>query len=295
MAASRKDEITITHPERVVFPARGFTKGDVADYYRSIAPWLLPELVYRPISLVRCPDGVEGTCFFQKHHGGGLGANVASVTLREKDGGRADYVAVSDVAGLLELVQMNVLELHPWGARHTELERPDRLVFDLDPGPGVTWKEVAAAAREVRANLSDVGLESWVRLSGGKGLHVVVPLAPKARWDEAKAFCEAVADAMAQAAPQRYIATASKAKRSGRIFIDWLRNGRGATSVASWSLRAREGATVAVPLRWDELGRIAGPDAFDLVRAKRRAAALKRDPWEGFATIRQYLPSLAEE
>jgi bifunctional non-homologous end joining protein LigD len=289
------DEVTITHPERVVFPARGFTKGDVADYYRAVAPWLLQELADRPTSLVRCPDGVAGTCFFQKHHSPSLGANVGSVAIREKDGGHADYVTIADVDGLLELVQMNVLEFHPWGARNADPEHPDRLVFDLDPGPGVTWKEIVAAAREVRGNLVHAGLESWVRLSGGKGLHVVVPLVPKAGWDEAKAFCEAVANAMAQQAPQRYVATASKAKRDHRIFIDWLRNGRGATSVTNWSLRAREGATVAVPLRWEELGRIAGPDAFDLAKAKRRAASLKQDPWEGFAKKRQTLPAFGTE
>ncbi|MBB5209684.1 DNA ligase D [Chiayiivirga flava] len=284
--------VKITHPERVVYPKHGFTKGDVADYYRAVAPWLLPELADRPLSLVRCPDGAAGTCFFQKHYASSLGANVGAVELKEKDGDRVHYVSVHDVDGLLELVQMNVLEFHPWGARNDDPEHPDRLVFDLDPGPGVAWKDVVAGAREVRRNLADIGLRSWVRLSGGKGLHVVVPLKPKAGWDEAKAFCEAVADAMATTSPQRYVATASKAKRNGLIFIDWLRNGRGATSVTNWSLRAREGATVAVPLRWEDLGRIAGPDAFDLAKAKRRAAALRHDPWDGLASCRQTLPRL---
>lgn len=284
--------VAITHPERVVYPTRGITKGEVAEYYRAVAPWLLPELADRPLSLVRCPDGVAGACFFQKHYAASLGANVGAVELREKDGDRVHYVTVHDVDGLLELVQMNVLEFHPWGARNKDPEHPDRLVFDLDPGPGVAWKDVVFGARDVRASLDEIGLQSWVRLSGGKGLHVVVPLAPKAGWDEAKAFCEAVADAMVLKSPQRYVATATKAKRNGVIFIDWLRNGRGATSVTNWSLRAREGATVAVPLRWEDLGRIAGPDAFDLPKAQRRAASLKRDPWDGLASCKQRLPKM---
>ena len=276
-------------------PALGITKGEVAQYYRDVAPLLLQELAGRPMSLVRCPDGAAGTCFFQKHYASSLGANVQAVELREKAGGKVHYVTIEDADGLLELVQMNVLEFHPWGARNSDPEHPDRLVFDLDPGPGVTWNQVVAAAREVRKNLQSVGLESWVRLSGGKGVHVVVPLVPKASWEQAKTFCEAVANAMAEHAPQRYVATATKTKREQRIFIDWLRNGRGATSVTNWSLRAREGATVAVPLRWEELGRIAGPDAFDIHKARRRALTLKTDAWQGFASVRQSLPELSAE
>lgn len=282
--------VVITHPDRPVYPKQRIAKGDVADYYRAVAARMLPELAGRPLSLLRCPDGLAGACFFQKHHADSLGADVAPVALTEKDGGRARYVAVNDARGLQQLVQMNTLEFHPWGARVDAPDRPDRLVFDLDPGDGVPWKTVVAAAREVRAKLRAAGLESFLRLSGGKGLHVVVPIARKYSWDRAKAFCEAFAGALAARRPERYIATASKAKREGLIFIDWLRNARGATSVTNWSLRARDGAPVAMPLRWTELGRTRSGGDFDLRRALKRAATLKADPWEGIARLRQSLP-----
>lgn len=283
------DDVAITHPERVVYPAEGITKAQVADYYRQVARWLLPEVVRRPLSLLRCPDGYGGQCFFQKHHAEGLGAHVHAIPLRQKSGVE-DYLYIEDVEGLLELVQMNTLELHPWGATVDDPEHPDRLVFDLDPGPGVAWDAVKQAAREIRARLRETGLESFVRLSGGKGLHVVVPLLAQAGWDQARDFCDAFAHALAAQAPQRYIATMSKARRDGVIFVDWLRNGRGNTSVCNWSLRAREHATVAVPLRWEELAKIDSPQAFPLDRALQRAARLRRDPWDGIATLRQVLP-----
>ena len=281
----------ITHPERVVYPKQKIRKGEVADYYRAMAPWILPEISGRPLSLLRCPQGVGKACFFQKHHGQGLGDAVRAVPLEQKSG-TEDYVYIDDVDGLLQLVQMNTLELHPWGATVADPEHPDRLVFDLDPGDGVNWTQIKAAARDIRARLQETGLESFVRLSGGKGLHVVVPLQPKADWEQAKAFCESFAQALAQHAPDRYVATMSKAKRNGVIFIDWLRNARGATSVCSWSLRARASAGVAVPLRWEELGRVAAADAFPLDKALARAKRLKGDPWEGITTLEQVLPTL---
>lgn len=284
-------EQRLTHPERIVYPDSGITKGAVADYYRAVADWLLPELVERPLSLLRCPDGVGAQCFFQKHHNDSLGAGVHPVALRESDG-KADYVYVDDIEGVLALVQMNTLEFHPWGAKRDAPDRPDRLVFDLDPDEGISWSDLKRAAREVRDRLEEIGLRSWVRLSGGKGVHVCVPIVPDSDWGAAKAFCEAFADAMVAQSPLHYVATASKAARKGRIFIDWLRNARGATSVASWSLRARAGAPVAMPLRWDELSRTKSSADFNLKRALRRAASLRADPWEGFAKARQKLPAL---
>ncbi|KQZ67764.1 MULTISPECIES: DNA ligase D [unclassified Lysobacter] len=281
----------LTHPERIVFPEDGISKAQVAAYYEAVAPWLLPELAQRPISLLRCPDGVGASCFFQKHHADSLGAGVHAIALKESSG-RADYVYVDDVDGVLALVQMNTLEFHPWGAKVDDVERPDRLVFDLDPAEDVPWSELKRAARDVRDRLEELGLRSWPRLSGGKGMHVVVPIQRGPDWAAVKHFCEAFADAMVERTPLRYVATASKAKRQGRIFIDWLRNARGATSVASWSLRARAGAPVAMPLRWDELARVGAPNAFDLAKAQRRAARLRADPWEGFASARQRLPKL---
>ena len=280
----------ITHPERIVYPREKVTKGEVADYYRAVAKWMLPELANRPLSLLRCPDGLKGECFFQKHHAATLGKRVHAIELSEKDGDRKPYVFIKDVDGLLELVQMNTLEFHPWGARVDRPEQPDRLVFDLDPGDGVAWKTVVAAGRDVRARLLEAGLQSWVRLSGGKGLHVVAPIKRGPTWVQVKKFCEAFADALTVHAPQTYLATASKAQRKGRIFIDWLRNARGSTSVTGWSLRARDGAPVAMPISWDELVRVAGPAAYNIVTARKRAVSLKRDPWVELPRCVQPLP-----
>ncbi|MBB3777485.1 bifunctional non-homologous end joining protein LigD [Xanthomonas campestris] len=288
------DGITITHPERVVFPAAGISKGEVADYYRAVAPLVLAEIARRPLSLLRCPDGAGGDCFFQKHEGRHLGTHIKAIPLQQKSG-TEDYIYVEDAAGLLELVQMNTLELHPWGAQVDDPEHPDRLVFDLDPGEAVSWADVVAAARDIRAKLRSAGLESAVRLSGGKGLHVVVPIVPEADWERARDFCEAFAQALATHAPDRYVATMSKAKRHGVIFVDWLRNGRGNTSVCSWSLRAREKATVAVPLRWEELGKISGPDAFPMDKALERARRQRADPWASVLALRQSLPTGGDE
>ena len=291
-ARQGRDGVRISSPDRVVYPGKGITKGEVADFYRAVGDWMLPWVAGRPLSLLRCPDGAGGECFFQKNHRGALGGSVDRVALSKKRGEQASYIAVHDVEGLLELVQMNVLEFHPWGSTVEHLEQPDTLVFDLDPGPGVGWKQIVAGARELRDRMGEVGLASFARLSGGKGVHVVVPVAPVHDWEVAKGFCEAVARTMATIAPKRYVATASKELRKGRLFIDWLRNGRGATSVASWSLRARPGAGVAMPVRWEELGRAKSGDHYDLAGALRRAARLSRDPWEGWdAASTQELPS----
>jgi len=279
----------ITSPDKLIYPERKITKQQVVDYYRAAAAQLLPELGNRPLSLVRCPDGIAGQCFFQKHHARTLGQNVRIVPIKEKDGSREEYLYVDDIDGVLDLVQMNVLEFHPWGSRIEDVEHPDRLVFDLDPGEGVDWNAIKAAARDIRARLEEIGLQSFLRLSGGKGLHVVLPIRPGPDWNEAKAFCEAFADAMALRSPEKYVATATKAKRKGVIFIDWLRNGRGATSVASWSLRARKDAGVAVPLAWSELGRTKSGHDYPLERALRRLASQRQDPWaaEGWGKATQ--------
>ncbi|MGE7139254.1 non-homologous end-joining DNA ligase [Luteibacter sp. NPDC031894] len=282
--------VTITHPERPVFGDGGPTKGEVAAYYDAVGRWLLPELRDRPLSLVRCPQGSTGPCFFQKHHADTLGAHVHPVTLEEKGGDDAEYIYVDDVRGVLELVQMNTLEFHPWGARADAPDKPDRMIFDLDPAKGVEWKAVVAGARAIRDRLSEVGLESFVRSSGGKGLHVVAPFRRGPSWEKVKAFCEGVADALVAEKPKLYIAEASKAKREGLIFIDWLRNTRGATSVTGWSLRARPGAPVAMPLAWDEIARLKSGGAFDLTKALKRAKTLEHDPWEGIGTLKQVLP-----
>lgn len=282
----------ITHASRIVYPDAKLTKGDVAAYYTAVAPWILPELISRPLSLLRCPQGAGGECFFQKHHAATLGSSVQAIALKEKESGVGDYVYIRDLQGLIELVQMNTLEFHPWGARVDKPEAPDRFVLDLDPAPEVAWKAVVAAAREIRSRLDEAGLVSFVRTSGGKGLHVVVPFRRGPSWRTLKDFCESFAEAMVAMHPLHYVATASKAQRKDKIFIDWLRNARGATSVCSWSLRARAGAPVAMPLRWEELGRVGSGAAYDMGKALKRAGGLKADPWEGFATLQQRLPKL---
>lgn len=286
---AKMQQARLSSPDRVVYPDAGFTKQDVADYYKAVERWLLPELVNRPLSLLRCPGGIQGECFFQKHHADSLGAGVHAVTLRES-GGEGEYIYVRDIKGILSLVQMNTIEFHPWGAKRSSPEKPDRLVFDLDPGDDIPWSEMVRAARDVRDRLAEVGLRSWPRLSGGKGIHVCVPIRPGPDWETVKGFCEAFSKAMVAQSPMRYVATASKQARRGRIFIDWLRNGRGATSVAGWVLRARAGAPVAMPLRWEELSKVTSAGQYDLARAKQRASRLRKDPWEGYATMRQALP-----
>ena len=286
------DAVELTHPERVVFPDSGITKQQVFDYYRAMALWLLPEIDGRPLSVVRCPQGAGRPCFFQKHHTPGMD-RVEVVPLEEEGGARADYLVVHDETGLLELAQFNAIEFHPWGAQAQAPDLADRIVFDLDPGPDVAWVRVVEAARLVRKRLRALGLTSFVRTSGGKGLHVVVPLKPACPWPQVKDFAHAFAESMAASEPLAYVATATKKFRKGRIFIDYLRNGRGATSVASFSLRAREGAPVAMPLRWEELGRIKGGDAYTLASAPRRMARVGEHPWGDYTRRKQDLAAVA--
>lgn len=280
--------IAISHPGRVVYPDTGKTKQDVANYYDQVMDWLLPEIVGRPLSIIRCPQGSTRPCFFQKHLAAGM-KHVDSVPLKEESGQVEDYLVVRDALAVRELVQFNVLEFHPWGARARTPERADRVVFDLDPADDVPWSDVVAAARQMRGLLKQAGFVSYVRTTGGKGLHVVMPLKPACDWDVVKAFAHAFAEAVAQLEPLKFLATASKKLRKGRIFIDYLRNGRGATSVASFSLRARPGAPVAMPLKWEELGRVKRGDAFDIDSAVARVRRWKAHPWEGIDQVRQSL------
>ncbi|PMR76611.1 DNA ligase D [Billgrantia endophytica] len=284
---TRKDEIQLlgvrlSNPDRVLFPEQGLTKLDLARFYEAVQDWVLPHLARRPLSLVRCPQGRDDECFFQKHPRVAIPASVPRLDIPEKSGS-AEYVYVETAADLVALVQAGALEIHPWGSRIDDLERPDRLVFDLDPNPGIPWKEILRIADTLRKRLGSLGLESFVRTTGGKGLHLVVPLVPEADWDQTKAFAKAVAQRHAKDDPERLTTNMSKAKRQGRIFIDYLRNGRGATAVASYTVRARKGAPVAVPVRWDELNAALRADRYTVENLRRRLSALRRDPWEGFA------------
>jgi bifunctional non-homologous end joining protein LigD len=278
--------VRLTHPERILWPEQGVTKEGLAEFYCDIAEWLLPHLAGRVLSLVRHPAGVNEKGFFAKHAWHGLSAAVRRVDVGEKE----KMLATDTVEGLIELVQAGVVEIHPWGSTLADLERPDRLIFDLDPGEDVPWRAVIAAARDVRGKLAELGLASFVKTSGGKGLHVVLPIEPTTDWDAAKAFTQSVAEAMARAQPDRYVATMSKAKRRGRIYIDYVRNGRGATAVAAYSTRALPSASVSTPLAWDELSESIRADHFRIDNLGQRLAVLKDDPWHGFFTLKQRLP-----
>lgn len=282
--------VTLSHPDRVVFADLGYTKRDVADYYAAVMPRFLAGVRGRPLSIVRCPDGIGSACFFQKHLLPGL-KRVRSVRLQEESGTSGQYIFVDDADGVFELVQFNALEFHPWAATAQDPEHTDYLVFDLDPAEDVAWRRVVAAALQVRELLAGSGLESFARTTGGKGLHVVVPLRPAAAWGPAKDFAHAVAASLAAARPDEFVAVAAKHRRGGKIFVDYLRNARGATSVASYSLRARAGAGVAMPLSWQDLSKTKRGDAFNIRNAAKRVAE-RPDPWAAMARLKQRLPAI---
>jgi bifunctional non-homologous end joining protein LigD len=278
--AAARPNVKLSHPDRLYWPEEGITKEGLADYYTQVWRRIAPFVVNRPLALLRCPDGINGQKFFQKHAWKGMNPNIRLVE-DPKDPGDP-LISIDSLGGLIALVQSAALEIHPWGASLEDWERPDMITMDLDPGEGVAWDRVIEAARELRQRLTDAGLAAFVKTSGGKGLHVVAPLKPHAAWPEAKAFAKAMADSMAADAPARYVATIAKAKRKGKILIDYLRNQRGATAVAAWSTRARPGAAVSTPLAWDELGPEIGPAHFTVANLPARLAALPSDPWEDF-------------
>lgn len=280
--------VTLSHPDRVYWEDVGVTKQMLAEYYEEVWDWMRPHVTDRVLALVRCPDGAGAgrQCFFQKHASAGIEEKWLKL-VPEPDGDKA--IAIDALPGLVSLAQAGALEIHLRGSSIKHLEEADRLVFDLDPGPGVTWPDVIAAAREVRERLRELKLESLVKTTGGKGLHVVLPIRP-APWDEAKDFCRHLAEAMAKDDPKRFTATIKKVARNNRIFIDYLRNSREATAIAPYSTRARPGATVATPLTWEELGSQRTPNAFNVQNLGKRLARLRRDPWVEMGRIKQRLP-----
>jgi bifunctional non-homologous end joining protein LigD len=284
--------LPLTHPNRVLDAESRLTKLALAEYYAAVAPFMLPHVVNRPLTLVRCPEGRSQPCFYQKHWSEGFPEWLLPVAIRES-GKNADYIRIDDLAGLLSLVQIGTLEIHIWGARADDPERPDQLVFDLDPDPKLPWSAVIAAALRMRRRLDELGLKSFVKTTGGKGLHVVSPIAPCEDWDATKAFCKAVADSLVAETPRGLIATMSKAKRHGKIFIDYFRNSRGATAIAPYSTRARPGAPVATPLGWDELPSQPEPFAFGVQDLGKRLERAEADPWHDFFTVRQSVGAAA--
>lgn len=281
--------VTLTNPDRVLYPEQGLTKLDLALYYAQVGESMLPYVVDRPLSLVRCPRGRAEKCFFQKHRTGNIPASLPGIAVRE--GGQLQtYFALKDLAGLMALAQLGVLEIHIWGSKGRDLERPDRVVFDLDPGPGVAWDRIVGAAVELRQLLAGLGLKSFVKTTGGKGLHVVSPIEPSASWAEAKTFAKTVAQQLVAAEPTMYTVRLAKSQRQGKVFLDYLRNDRGATSVAPYSTRARPGAPVSVPLTWRELSSDISADHFNVRNVPERLARQRSDPWMGFFELRQRLP-----
>jgi bifunctional non-homologous end joining protein LigD len=280
--------VKFSHPDRIYWTDVEITKQQLGAYYESVWDHMAPHVVNRPLALVRCPAGVGGQCFFQKHAAAGL---VSDRIKRYKDSHGEELIYIEDLDGLLTLVQAGTLEIHAWGSTIDDVEHANRIVFDLDPGDGVPWAAVNAAAKELRSRLDDLKLTSFVKTTGGKGLHVVLPT-DGTRWDETKDFAHAMVLAMAADAPDKYVAKMTKSIRGGKIFLDYLRNGRGATAVVAYSTRSRPGAPVATPVAWDELGPKLAPNKFTLLNFDKRLASLKQDPWADIARIKQKLPDL---
>jgi bifunctional non-homologous end joining protein LigD len=284
--------VRISHPERLLYPQASITKLALAEFYERIAEWMLPHVVGRPLTLVRCPDGVSGECFFMKHSKLWAPKELLRVKIREKKK-IGDYLVIESAAAIVALVQMNVLEIHTWNSTVDRVECPDRVIFDLDPGPDVRWPEVIAGARLVRATLRKLGLESFVKTTGGSGLHVVVPLVPETRWEQCLAFSKVVAESIAAGDPERYTTRFARAGREHMILIDYLRNNRTNTAIAAYSTRAKPAAPVSVPLRWEELSARTPPSSFTATTLPRRLSSLRADPWKDYWRLRQRIDPAA--
>ncbi len=279
--------VSISHPDRVIFENTGETKGQLAEFYAAASPWMLKDLADHPISLLRCPEGTKGDWFYQRSPGMGLGKDIKPFRWKHK-GKSYEYLYIEDAEGLIELAQMGAIELHPWGAKVGKIDYPDRLIFDLDPDEAVPFEAVKLAAKDLRRRLKEKGLESYLKCTGGKGLHVSVPLAEKNNWEEVKGFCADIAETMVREVPAAYVATMSKAKRKGKIFVDYFRNDCTATAIADYSVRARAGAPVAVPLEWRELDRLRAANQFTMPDVLKRLK--KRKPDSARYENRQTLP-----
>lgn len=280
--------VSLSKPAKVLFTEDGFTKLDIAQHYADVETWILPYLQDRPLSIVRCPDGYQHNCFFQKHVTKGSHQHLKLVQL-EADGKQPEYFIANTLPAVIELVQLGVLELHAWGSCYPDIHLADRLIFDLDPAPGVAWERVTEAALLLRGLLEELGLRSFVKTTGGKGLHVEVPIKPEHPWEVVKAFSRGVANHLETQIPDRFTANMSKKKREGRIFVDYLRNSHGATAVAPYSTRAKAGAPVATPLHWEEVGADIHAHTFNIRNIGQRLAQLESDPWQDYLKLKQRL------
>jgi bifunctional non-homologous end joining protein LigD len=285
-------KVALTNLDKVLYPESKLRKADVIAYYAAVCERMLPHVRGRPLTLVRCPNGAGAKCFFQKHASDSTPDVIERVPIEENHE-RAEYMAIRDLDGLIALAQMGVLEVHTWGCHKPAVEKPDKLVIDIDPDQSVPWERVVEAAFELRERLEGIGLTSFVQTTGGKGLHVVAPLQPRLSWDEHKQLAFALAEDMARAQPKRYLTNMKKSLRKGRIFLDYLRNGRGATAVAPYSTRARTHATVAAPITWDELEGGAKPADFTLRSMIERTLPNARDPWSGYDDVKQSIARTA--
>jgi len=285
--------VRVTHPDKVLFKAQDITKRELIEHYQSVAKWMLPHIVERPISLVRCPQGSGSQCFFQKHASDGFPDEFKSIRIKEKSG-TDNYLYIEDERGLIASVQVGALELHLWGCHVDEVEKPDRLIFDFDPDEGLDFLHVKQAAKDMRGRLKALGLESFAMVTGGKGVHVIAPLKRGHSWDQHRDFAEAMARVMAEEEPDRFVANMLKAKRKGKIFVDYLRNQRGATAICPFSTRARPGAYVAMPVTWERLAKLdnAHPVAVGEAAKFMGRTDPKFDPWPDYFKLKQPLPRL---
>jgi bifunctional non-homologous end joining protein LigD len=289
--AAMVGDVRLTHPDKVLYPGQGVTKRDLARYYETVADRMLPHVAGRLVSLVRCPEGADSECFFQRHGHQGFPPQFRRHKLAEKHGDRKDYIYIDDVDGLVAAAQVGALEVHIWGSRVDDIDRPDRMVFDLDPDPTVDFAEVKRAAKRMRDALEALELKSFPLLTGGKGVHVVVPLMRRHDWPEMKGFAGALAARFAQDAPDKFVATMTKAKRKGKIFIDFFRNDLFATAIAPYSTRARPGAPVAWPVSWAEFDTYASAAEITIGTAAERLP--RADPWKGYGAVRQAIKAAA--
>jgi bifunctional non-homologous end joining protein LigD len=271
----------VSNEQRVLDDVSGVTKGELAAYYHAVESLILPHLKDRPVAVVRCPEGLAGQCFFQKHWITGLKEGIGRVDVDEQNDDPEPYMSIKSGAGIISLVQMGVIEFHPWGSTIRALEQPDQIIFDLDPDPSVSWDQVLAASEVVKNELDQLGLKAFVKVTGGKGIHFVVPIKPELEWPEVKRFCEVFAKGLAKKHPQQFTAVLSKKERKGRVFIDYLRNGRGATAVTAYSVRARDNMTVAMPIEWEEVAHTQ-PNQFTVRNAIEHIQNRKSDPWKEF-------------
>ena len=284
----------ISSPDKILFKKEKITKLEVLNFYKKISKDMLPYLANRPLSLVRCPNGSEGTCFFQKHISGSVPESFNTFPIKENSG-EGIYLSIDSANGLQDLVQLNAFELHSWNCQYDNYLHPDQIVMDFDPGPGVTWKEVVDGAFELKEMLEDINLVSYVKLTGGKGVHVHIPISPIYSWDQIKSFSEALAKELVSRNPSRYVANMSKKLRNNKIFVDYLRNGYGSTAVVPYSLRAKPESAVALPIEWSELKRSKGSDQYSLSKALKKIQSRKRDPWEGMLKLKQKIFILEEQ